>query len=494
MGQLSGGGLTNVGIVDPNSGSLHWVPKGQAAQSIVQANRGAIQPSTAQYDENGKTTGFSQPDPNFAKVVNPSPQQAASLGATPGGMNATSPALTKGGKLLAFLTSGLQGALAGRAADEQTVAASGGRTSGGAGTGFGAGFTLPWQRASQQLGLEKEQAQIGLLKSQQDMIPTQYGPMPAALARYILPAQIRGEATENAAQTGAQGRVQSAQIGAGARTGAAQIGANARVQAAQMGLGPLAQVPEDLQQQFGLPAQLPLKMLNQAESAANRPLTTVYGENDAYTVNRQTGQKTALGVGNRGAGAVNAGLVPVADPNNPGVVTYERRGNAVGKQSPQGAATAAAKTEARSEVPTKIGDQKVAFNTAIAHADLLKKAFDSVQNGDVQVWNSIKNRAKTEFGWSEQPTARLIAEVYAGEINKIINAGHITQQELDKVGGTVPTDYASPGRMAGALSAYKALAQSKLDNLVKQANAAKGGTSGGKVINYKIVNGQLVAQ
>src|SRR5256885_17194608 len=116
MGQLgSTSGLTNVGIVDPGSGSLHWVPRGQSAQSIVKANVGAVQPSSANVDESGKTTGFSKPDPNFAKVINPSPQQAASLGATPGGMNATSPALTKGGKLATLLMSGLQGALAGRA-------------------------------------------------------------------------------------------------------------------------------------------------------------------------------------------------------------------------------------------------------------------------------------------------------------------------------------------------------------------------------------------
>src|SRR5262249_40915793 len=156
--------------------------------------------------------------------------------------------------------------------------------------------TLPWQRA-QQLA----QAQIAQGGAQP--VETPYGKMPAALAGKILSpylgyegkigaAQIGGQSREAAAQTGAQARVQGAQIGAGARTQAAQTEADARVKAAQMNLGPMAAVPEDLQQQFGLPAQLPLRMLNQAESAANRPLTTVYGADDAYAVNRQTGAKT----------------------------------------------------------------------------------------------------------------------------------------------------------------------------------------------------------
>jgi len=90
----------------------------------------------------------------------------------------------------------------------------------------------------------------------------------------------------------------------------------------------------------------------------------------------------------------------------------------------------------------------------------------------MQLWNGIKNEVKTQFGWAEPPTAQLIAEVYAGEVNKIINAGHITQQELEKVGGTVPTNISSPGRMEAALDAYKSLAQSKLDQLVKQAKSS----------------------
>lgn len=405
-------------------------------------------------------------------IGTPTFEQAASSGATPGGANALSPGLTKAGKLATLLTSGLQGALAGRAKSEETVAATGGRRSGGAGMGFEAGYTLPWQRQAQQNQLAQQQAQTELTQAQSQMVPTQFGPLPAALARYILPAQIRGEATENAANTRAGASRDVANIGAGARTGAAQIGANARVQAAQIGLGPLAQVPADLQQQFGLPAQLPLKMLNQAESAANRPLTVVAGENDSYLVNKETGGKTPLGVGNRGAGAVNAGLVPVADPDDPGIITYQRRGDAVGAQSPQGAATAAAKTEARSEVPTKIGDQKVAFTTMNSHADLLRQAAKAVKNGDFRPGNALWNNLTTEFGNADYTNLEAIANAYNHEVTTVIAKGHIDDSEVKKGERTLPLN-ANYATIDKVLSSYQALAQSKMKNLTDQANAAK---------------------
>ena len=62
----------------------------------------------------------------------PSLVQAMQVGATPGMVNALSPALTKGGKILALLKSGVEGALAGYAADEQMIAASEGGRAGGA--------------------------------------------------------------------------------------------------------------------------------------------------------------------------------------------------------------------------------------------------------------------------------------------------------------------------------------------------------------------------
>lgn len=71
------------------------------------------------------------------------------------------PGATKGQMLAVLLRSGLQGALAGRAASEQAVIQSGGRRSGGAGLGFQAGMEQPLIQASQQ-----QQFQRGAMQNQ----------------------------------------------------------------------------------------------------------------------------------------------------------------------------------------------------------------------------------------------------------------------------------------------------------------------------------------
>lgn len=425
---------------------------------------------------NSPTDTGAPPTPGQSPLHNvgigtPNLQQAASAGATPGGANALSPGLTKAGKLATLLTSGLQGALAGRARSEETVAATGGRRSGGAGMGFEAGYTLPWQRASQQNQLRQQQAQTELTESQSQMVPTQYGPLPAALARYILPAQIRGEATENAADTRAGATTQAAQIGAGSRVQGAQIGADARIKAAQMGLGPLADVSPELQQQLGLPAKLPLKMLNQAESAANKPLTVVAGENDSYVVNKRTNAKTPLGVGNRGAGAAQARpVVAAADPNDPGNLTYMPAGQAMktGALAPAAAPAQTAKATARAVAPGgKVGEEINAFSTAIQHADLLRSAVAALGNGDQQTLNSLKNRFKTEFGVAGPITAQAIADAYQREVTSGLSKGHMTDSEIGSVGKTLNVGAQSPQQSLGVIDAYKALFQSKM-NVRKQ--------------------------
>lgn len=152
---------------------------------------------------------------NLPQVGRPSFQQAASAGALPGGANVLSPGLSKGGKLLAILGSGIQGALAGQAASEQATIQSGGRRSGGAGMGFEAGYTLPWQRAMMPLQLQQQQAQTALAQAGAQPVQTPYGPMPAEFAsRSILPWLVRGQAMENVANIGAGAKTQAAQIGA----------------------------------------------------------------------------------------------------------------------------------------------------------------------------------------------------------------------------------------------------------------------------------------
>jgi hypothetical protein len=107
---------------------------------------------------------------NLPKIGAPSFLQAAASG--PGGTpNAMSPGLSKGGKLLAFLSSGVQGALAGRAAQEQMIAETGGRRAGGVGTAFSSGYSLPFLRAFQQQQVQRGQAETQIAQGQAKFFP-----------------------------------------------------------------------------------------------------------------------------------------------------------------------------------------------------------------------------------------------------------------------------------------------------------------------------------
>lgn len=398
------------------------------------------------------------PDPNqpLPSVGTPTFQQAATAGATPGGANVLSPGLNKAGKLVTLLTSGLQGALAGRAASEQTVAATGGHRSGGAGMGFEAGYTLPWQRQAQQNQLAQQQAQIEATRAQSQIIQTPAGPMPAWLAKSILPAEIHKEGTLGAAQTGKEGRL-----------GAADITGQYRMKALAAGTAPITQ--EDIQQ-YGLPPEFLGKVIKPSEigglqRAQNSNLTTVQGAQGPALVNKGKGTAKDLGLGSPGVAARLAGGVQVGDPNNPGETTFTTMGNAIktGAKGPQSASVQAPRAVLKSATSGKIGEEINAFNTALQHADLLKSAVMALGNGDQDTLNSLKNRFKAEFGVSGPVSAQVIADAYTREINKMLSAGHITDAEIGAIGKTLNVTRQSSQQALGALDAYRALATSKMN-------------------------------
>lgn len=203
MGQIFSQ-LTKTGVYDPASGSANFDTPAPGTLAAA------------------KPLAIGTPPVLNPQTIQPSLPQAAQMGATPGGANALSPALTKGGKLATLLMSGLQGALAGRAKSEETVAATGGRRSGGAGMGFEAGYTLPWQRA-------QELAQTQVAQGGAQPVQTPYGNMPAALAGKILTPylgyekgidvqNLKNQGAQNVANTAGQYRVQAAQVAARFKT------------------------------------------------------------------------------------------------------------------------------------------------------------------------------------------------------------------------------------------------------------------------------------
>lgn len=397
------------------------------------------------------------------------------------------PGQNKGEKLLSILSSGLQGALAGRAAQENLIAESGGRRAGGVGTGFEAGYMLPWQRAEAAQKYQLGQAAL-------TPVETPYGTMPAEYAaKTVLPAFIRAGATEQAANTRAGAQTQAAQIGAGAKVQAAQIGSRFKVipnvglfdtQAAggngallpgtsqSITITPAIAADYQLPQQYiGKPMTLQnLASIQRSSMFQNTPEMTASGP---ILINRRTAKATPVTGpnGQRYAPQSLATPIQVADPNNPGQTIMVPRGQAAGMSGSQSASVQVPKAAMRSEVPTQIGNLTVAFNTAIQHADLLQQALGALDNGDVRVLNSLKNRLKTEFGSSDVTNFTAIANAYNREITSMLSKGHITDAEIASAGGTLPTN-ASPQQILGAIQSYRALAQSKMNMLNQQKNAA----------------------
>ena len=287
--------------------------------------------------------------------------------------------------------------------------------------------------------------------------------MPYGIAQKLYPALVQ-----------AQGRTQSAQIGAGAR-----------VEAAQIGQGMQVDVPKDLQDQFGAPAKLPLKQLNALESAANKPLTTVTGATDSFIVNKQTGAKTALGVGSGRVASTLARPVQVADPNTPGGIKYMPAGEAMRTGAP--AANSSAVTVPKSVLKdfTSGASAKTlnSFNTATDHLKILSQLGDALQNGSTPLINNFANQYATATGGAAPTSFNMAKQAVAGEIAKTFK-GQATEGEISAINSTLNAAQ-SPAQLKGAIGTALQLMESKRAALMEQYDQGIKGTpafpKGGKV-------------
>jgi hypothetical protein len=118
-------------------------------------------------------------------------------------------------------------------------------------------------------------------------------------------------------------------------------------------------------------------------------------------------------------------------------------------------------------------DTRVAYNTAIDHADQLLAAADALKNGDVKKLNSLKNYFATQFGSPDVSNFSAIANAYNHEVTGVVAKNHITDAEV-AAGHAVLPDKASPDQIKGVAQAYKKLMSSKRDELDKVIRAGAG--------------------
>jgi hypothetical protein len=447
----------------------------------------------------GNANALGNPNPMAGA---PDPGSAGSLAAPPAqpvqpaqqGAPAEGP--TKAHKLLQILQGGIQGALAGRASSEQALIQSGGHRSGGAGMGFQAGYELPWQHAMQGQQLEQAKAQTALTQSQSQLIDTPMGKMPPGLAKVIFPSLIGAQSKKDVqgqksdtAETIAGGKNQTATDVANIKAGTQRykpipgIGMfDTQTRQVMPGTANGITITPEIAKDHNLPDEFigkPMKLtdLSGLQRSENQQETTVQGAAGPALVNKKTGNTRTLGLGSPGVASKLAGGVQVADDANPGNTKYTSMGNAIqtGAAGPQSASVQVPRTAAKAEVPTKIGDLKVGFNTAVQHADLLRQAAKEMKNGNVRTLANLSNRAQTEFGDPALTNFDAIANAYNHEVTSVISKGHITDAEVAKGGGTLPSG-ANYETIDKVLNSYQSLMQSKMNMLNQQKNAAVSGS------------------
>lgn len=226
--------------------------------------------------------------------------------------------------------------------------------------------------------------------------------------------------------------------------------------------------------------RVPLKVKNTANEIVQRGISVVPGANDAFLLNKGTGQKTPLGVGSpRAIFAPENRIIQTADPEKPGETKFMKAGQAVasGTAGPTSASVQVPKAVEKKATSGSWADQKIAFNTAIQHAELLRDAAKALNNKDMVAFNTVKNELARQFGDSDITNFDAIANAYNHEVTSVISKGHMTDKEVSTGHATMPgnANYATIDKV---LNSYQGLMQSKMNQLQKQIDEGIKGNTG----------------
>jgi hypothetical protein len=348
----------------------------------------------------------------------------------------------------------------------------------GVGTGAAVGSTQPTfgtgYLAAQQNQNEQQKHQLAIQQAQQNLtqVQTPWGMMPMQVAKLIFPASIAATSREKVA---AGGEASKERIAAGqnlTKENVANI--NGMTRMAVAGASGV-DVNQDLIDRYHLPQEFLGRRVHMSDissfrNADARAIVPMMTDKGLVTVNKNTNLVTPATdeEGNTYASAALARPYQVEDPNNPGQTLIVPASKSFGMHGTGSASLKILLAGLKSQVPTKMGDQTISYTTMALHANLLRQAMQALNNGDMQMWNKIKNDFRTEFGYSGPLTAEAIADAYKGEVSSVINKGHITDTGSEKVAHTLDPTRQSPEQMDGVLAAYQALAESKMEMMNQQ--------------------------
>jgi hypothetical protein len=173
---------------------------------------------------------------------------------------------------------------------------------------------------------------------------------------------------------------------------------------------------------------------------------------------------------------------PVQVVNADGSTRYEFSGQAISSGAP-GTSSLPFRTAVRMAsymTSGKGGVTLTAYRTAYDHLDLLQKAVDALQNGDMQTLNSMNNFFKEQFGQPAPTNFDAIKTMLAGEVANVAKATGATDQEIEATRKEFVRN-ASPAQFAGVIQSNQDLLDQKAQEMLKQYT---GGMQGQPVFGH----------
>ncbi len=117
----------------------------------------------------------------------------------------------------------------------------------------------------------------------------------------------------------------------------------------------------------------------------------------------------------------------------------------------------------------KGGQTVTAYNTANDHLELLGKAMDALQNGDVQALNQMQNAFKQQFGSAAPTNVDAVKAMLSGELANVAKVTGATDQEIKEQKDNL-NRAASPEQIRGFIDTNHDLMDQKAYELYQQYN------------------------
>jgi hypothetical protein len=173
----------------------------------------------------------------------------------------------------------------------------------------------------------------------------------------------------------------------------------------------------------------------------------------------------------------------IVDPNDPSRTIYATRQNAIGQEAPSSGAAAGARAVIKSAIGGKLGDTINAYNTANAHLDMLNKASDALNNGDIRALNQVGNEFNKQTGNPAPTNFQAVKSAVAGEVSKTFKGGQATDAEIRQADDAINSAN-SPAQLKQVIATYKGLMNSKKEAIQQQVEQGQQGK-----VNFGAVEG-----